>query len=158
MKTLLTVVASAVLFAVGAAAAAQEHGRHAMFTPGEVKWGPAPPSLPAGAQAAVLYGDPAKEGPFALRLRLPKGYAIPPHNHPKPEIVTVISGEFRLGMGPNANRRAVRALGAGGFFAFDPGMTHYAFTDRETVVQLNSVGPWAITYVRSEDDPRTKKR
>jgi hypothetical protein len=63
----------------------------------EIKWGPAPPSIPSGAQAAVLHGDPGKEGLFSLRLKLPKGYALPPHTHPKPEIVTVISGTFRLG-------------------------------------------------------------
>jgi hypothetical protein len=45
----------------------------------EIKWGPAPPSIPPGAQAAVLYGDPGKEGLFSLRLKLPKGYHIPPH-------------------------------------------------------------------------------
>jgi hypothetical protein len=49
----------------------------------EIKWGPAPPSIPSGAQAAVLYGDPGKEGLFSLRLKLPKGYAIPPHTHPQ---------------------------------------------------------------------------
>jgi len=102
----------------------------------------------------VLYGDPTREGPFALRLRLPAGYAIPPHIHPGPEIVTVISGEFRLGMGERADRAAARPLPAGGFFAADPGMAHYAFTDRETVVQLTSVGPWSVQYIRPEDDPR----
>ena len=32
-------------------------------------WGSAPPSLPPGAQATVLLGSPAKEGPFVLRLK-----------------------------------------------------------------------------------------
>ena len=34
-----------------------------------VTWGSAPPSLPPGAQATVLLGSPAKEGPFVLRLK-----------------------------------------------------------------------------------------
>jgi hypothetical protein len=34
-------------------------------------------------------------------------------------------------------------------------MAHYAYADGETVIQLNSIGPWTITYVRDEDDPRT---
>jgi len=31
-------------------------------SPSEVKWGPAPPVVPSGAQAAVLDGDPFKDG------------------------------------------------------------------------------------------------
>jgi quercetin dioxygenase-like cupin family protein len=123
----------------------------------EVKWAPAPPSIPSGAQAAVLYGDPSKEGLFALRLKLPKGYAIAPHTHPKPEIVTVISGTFRLGMGEKADKSKGRALPVGSFFALSPGMAHFAFADEDTVIQLNSTGPWALTYVDPKDDPRNRK-
>ncbi len=65
---------------------------HTILGPQDVKWTKAPTSLPPGAEASVLYGDAGKEGLFVLRLKLPKGYAIPPHTHPKPEIVTVISG------------------------------------------------------------------
>ena len=74
---------------------------HKLIPPQDVKWGPAPPSVPPGAQAAVLYGDPGKEGTFAFRLKLPKDYQIPPHTHPKPEIVTVLSGTARLANGRN---------------------------------------------------------
>jgi quercetin dioxygenase-like cupin family protein len=123
----------------------------------EIKWGPAPPSIPPGAQAAVLHGDPGKEGLFALRLRLPKGYALPPHTHPKPEIVTVITGTFRLGMGEKADKTKGRALPAGSFFALSPGMAHFGFADEDTVIQLNSTGPWSLTYVDPKDDPRNKK-
>jgi hypothetical protein len=50
--------------------------------PGDpVKWGPAPPSLPPGAQAAILPGSPAKKGPFVIRLKFPAGYVAPPHRH-----------------------------------------------------------------------------
>jgi quercetin dioxygenase-like cupin family protein len=104
----------------------------------------------------VLYGDPSKEGLFALRLKLPKGYRLAPHTHPKPEIVTVISGTFRLGMGEIADRSKGQPLSAGSFFGFPPGMAHYAFADDDTVIQLNSTGPWALTYVNPADDPRKK--
>ena len=105
---------------------------------------------------AVLYGDPSKDGPFAMRLKMPKGYAIPPHSHPKPEIVTVILGTFQIGMGDAADKSKVTALPAGGFFGFPPGMTHFAFIDEDTVVQINSNGPWGLTYVNPKDDPRQK--
>ena len=81
-----------VLASFACGAVGQETGEHKVISPLDIKWGPAPPSLPAGAQAAVLYGDPGKEGLFAFRLKVPKGYHIAPHTHPKPEIVTVLSG------------------------------------------------------------------
>lgn len=104
----------------------------------------------------MLYGDPTKAELFALRLKLPSGYHIPPHTHPKPEIVTVISGTFRLGMGETADEGQAEPLSAGSFFALAPGMAHYAYAEEDTVIQLNSTGPWSLTYVNPEDDPRQK--
>ena len=96
--TLLNIAATAVgLAALAGSAVGQETGEHKLISPQDIKWGPAPPSLPPSAQAAVLYGDPGKEGMFAFRLKVPKGYHIAPHTHPKPEIVTVVSGTARLG-------------------------------------------------------------
>ena len=102
----------------------------------------------------MLYGDASKEGPFAMRLKMPSGYKIAPHSHPKPEVVTVISGTFRIGMGDKADPSKLKALPPGSFFAFPPGMTHFAEAEGETVVQLNSIGPWGLTYVNAQDDPR----
>ena len=153
--------AGLVLAASLAAGAAAQHaagGKHPIMTPAEIKWGAGPPSLPAGARAAVLYGDPAKEGMFVMRLRLPRGYRIPPHTHPRPEILTVISGAFHLGTGPSGNPRAARRLPSGSFFALEPGTPHYAHVEQETVVQLSSTGPWTINYVNPADDPRRKAR
>ena len=141
-----------------ASAASPQGGDHKMLGPQDVKWAKAPPSVPPGAEASVLYGDPAKDGLFVLRLKFPKGYALPPHTHPKPEIVTIISGTFILGMGNVADKAKAKPLPAGSFFAFEPGMAHYAFTDEETVVQINSTGPWGVTYVNPKDDPRQKKQ
>jgi len=155
MNRLVFAIAAAGVLAAGAAQA--QTPDHAVVTPGEIKSGPAPAALPKGAEAALLYGDPSKPGPFALRLKAPKGYRIPPHTHPKAEIVTVISGAFRLGMGPGGDPAAAQALPTGSFFALPPGMVHYASADEETVVQLNSEGPWAINYVNPKDDPRRAK-
>ncbi len=76
--------------------------------------------------------------------------------HPKPEIVTGISGTFRLGMGETADRSKAQPMSAGSFVALPPGMVHFAATDEETVIQLNSTGPWSLTYVNPKDDPRKK--
>jgi quercetin dioxygenase-like cupin family protein len=156
--TLLNIVAMTTvgLAALAASAVGQETGEHKLITPQDVKWGSAPPSVPPGAQAAVLYGDPGKEGLFAFRLKLPQGYHIAPHTHPKPEIVTVLSGTARLGMGATADHDKAQVLPASSFFALQPGSEHYFFADEETVIQINSTGPWGINYINPKDDPRTK--
>src|SRR5262245_29364901 len=59
---------------------------HNAFTPAQITWGPPPPTLPPGAQMAVLEGDPgASSGDFTIRAKLPAGYKIAPHWHPKRE-------------------------------------------------------------------------
>ena len=110
---------------------------------------------------AVLYGNPAKDGAFAMRAMramTPKDYCIGPHTHPKPEIVTVLSGTARIGMGEDTDPAETHVLSGGSFFVMEPGMTHYFSTDEDTVVQVNNSGPWVITYVDPKDDPQHKTR
>jgi hypothetical protein len=124
--------------------------------PDQVNWGPGPPSLPSGAKAAVLEGDPKVAGPFTMRLSFPDGYRIPAHSHPAIERVTVIEGTFRVGMGDKFDASALTPLPAGTFAALQPGTRHFAQAQGKTVVQLNGVGPWKLNYVNPADDPRQK--
>jgi quercetin dioxygenase-like cupin family protein len=119
-----------------------------------VKWGPAPPSLPPGAQAAALLGSPAKPGPFVLRLKFPNGFVVPPHRHSKDEFVTVLSGGCAISSGEKLNRAGVKPLSAGSFVHLPAGMPHYAWAVGETVVQINGEGPFDVTYINPADDPR----
>ena len=70
--------------------------------------------------------------------------------------MTVISGTFRVGMGETADASKVHALPVGSLIGIPPGSTHYVSGDEETVVQLNSTGPWSLTYANPKDDPRQK--
>jgi len=79
----------------------------------ETSWKDGPTSLPKGAMIAVLEGDPNQEGPFVFRLKVPDGYRVPPHTHPKTERVTIIAGTFHLGMGEKFDASATQALPAG---------------------------------------------
>jgi hypothetical protein len=63
-----------------------------------------------------------------------------------------------LAVGNVADKNNTKPLPAGSFAAFAPGMAHYAFTDEETVVQINSTGPRGINYVNPKDDPRQKTK
>ena len=127
-----------------------------MFKGDDLKWSPAPASLPAGAEVAILEGDPAKEGPFTMRLKLPAGYKIPPHSHPGVEHVTVISGSFAMGTGEKFDEAAAMTMPAGGFALMKIGTKHFATSKDGCVVQVHGVGPWGITYVNPADDPRKK--
>ena len=129
---------------------------HKLITPNDVKWSPAPPVLPKGVEASVLHGDPTKEGLFVMRLKVPAGGALAPHKHPVNEVVTVISGNFKLGMGETADKSKAKDMPAGSLFSLPPNHPHFAFTDEETVVQISTVGPWGLTYVNPKDDPRQR--
>jgi quercetin dioxygenase-like cupin family protein len=129
---------------------------HTVLAADAVKWGPAPPSLPPGAQAAVLLGNPSQEGPFVLRLKFPSGFTVPPHRHSKDELVTVISGRFAVSAGERLDRASLKPLPAGSFVHLPAGMPHYAWADGEAVVQINGMGPFDVKYVDPKDDPRNK--
>ncbi len=149
--------------AAAAPASAQENGEalhdpgpdeHLVYEADDVQWQDGPASLAPGAEFAVLEGDPTRPGIFTMRIRMPDGYRIDPHWHPKPERVSVVSGTFHLGAGETVDPDATLPLGAGGYTAIPPGMRHWAIAEGETVIQLTSTGPWEITYVRPEEDPR----
>jgi quercetin dioxygenase-like cupin family protein len=155
---LLAVSLGSVSLATCAPSAAYAADAHHTVVPADaIKWGPAPPSLPPGAEAAALLGSPAKEGPFVLRLKFPPGYIVPPHRHSKDEFVTVISGRFAVSHSEKVDRAAMKPLPPGSFVHLPAGMPHYAVAvDVETVVQINGVGPFDVVYVNPADDPRKK--
>jgi quercetin dioxygenase-like cupin family protein len=123
----------------------------------EVKFGPAPPVLPAGAQLAVLFGDPGKKAPFAIRLKMPAGYVIPAHWHSNDEQLTVLSGTFLLSMGDKMDEASTHKLGPGAFHFLPGKMHHSARAADETVLQLQGTGPFDIHYINPADDPTKKK-
>ena len=123
--------------------------------PADLQWRDAP-ALPPGAKVAVLEGDPAKEGFFAMRVKLPDGYRLPPHFHPTHERLTIISGTFHLGHGEKFDKSAARAMPTGAYSSMPPNMRHFAWAEGETIVQVATIGPWGITYVNPADDPRKK--
>ena len=158
MKTSLTastITAALLAFAVSA----QEHGAMGikLHPISKLEWKPGPPSLPKGAQIAVLEGDPSKEGPFVFRVKVPDGYRIAPHTHPKTERVTVIAGTFNIGMGDKFDESATQAMPAGTYGFWEAGMKHFVWVKGETVVQFHGTGPWSIQYLNPADDPRNAK-
>ena len=109
----MNAAAAVVLLAVASHAFAEEH--HVVVPPDKIQWGTAPPVLPAGAEIAVLEGNPAEKGTVVLRLKFPSNYAIPPHWHTMTERITVLSGDFRIGSGDTLDKNASETLTAGGY-------------------------------------------
>jgi quercetin dioxygenase-like cupin family protein len=123
LRLAILAAGTAALFGAAPLNAAEPH--HTVVPADTIKWGAAPPSLPPGAQAAVLLGSPAKEGPFVLRLKFPAGFVIPPHRHSKDEFVTVLAGGFAVAAGDKLDP-AAKPLPAGSFIHLPAGMPHYA--------------------------------
>src|SRR5437016_6234725 len=59
---LFTVLFFASMFCFAQPGQAPKDSGHAMVIPGQTQWQPAAPPLPAGAQVAVLDGDPSQTG------------------------------------------------------------------------------------------------
>jgi hypothetical protein len=129
------------------------------FTPDQVPYGPGPDSVPPGAELAVLEGDPsAQSGDYTVRAKMPDGYVIAPHWHPKRENVTVVSGTLKFGMGDNFDEASMKPFPTGSFAYLEPSMHHYVKAQGETVVQIHGQSPMAFNYVNASDDPRNKKQ
>ena len=127
------------------------------FTPDQVKYGPAPPFVPPGAQLAELEGNPmADSGDYTIRIKMPDGYKIAPHTHPLRENVTIISGTLKVGMGDSFDATKMMSFPAGSFAYLDPTMHHYVAASGETVVQIHGMSPVKFNYINPADDPSKK--
>lgn len=102
----------------------------------------------AGIRTVLLYGDPAKAGPYALEIHVPPNTAIAPHSHRDDRVATVISGAWYFGYGARVAGAPVKPLSAGGFYTEPGAAPHFAFTrDEPAVVRLTGMGPSDTTYV-----------
>src|SRR5262252_7047546 len=127
--------------------------KHA-YTPDSISYGPAPAFVEPGAQLAVLEGNPmGSSGDYTVRLKMPAGYKIAPHWHPKRENVTVISGNFKVGMGDKFEESKMMTFPAGSFAFLDPDMHHYAMASGDVIVQVHGMAPLQFNYVNPADAP-----
>jgi hypothetical protein len=160
-KIYLTAILGGLLFAADLALSVGAHPIPAeknAFTPAEIPYGPAPAFVAPGAQLAVLEGNPgATSGDYTIRLKMPAGYRIAPHWHPKRENVTVISGTFKVGMGDRFDQNTMGTFPAGSFAYMDPDMHHYAMATGDVVVQVHGTAPLQFNYVDPADDPSHNK-
>jgi pimeloyl-ACP methyl ester carboxylesterase len=100
-----------------------------------------------GIRTRLIYGDPAKAGPYVLEIRVPANTRIAPHTHRDDRVATVISGNWYFGYGADRSQARVKALGAGGVYTEPAKAPHFAFTrDVPAVVRLTGIGPSDTDY------------
>jgi hypothetical protein len=118
-----------------------------------LKWGDAPPVLPAGAQMAVVSGNPGKAEMFKIDLKMPADYAVASHWHPTNETVRVLSGKLGYGMSDKLDKGKARWLTPGHQVVMKAKMHHWVFASGPAEIQVSGMGPFQITYVDPSDDP-----
>ena len=116
----IAAAASAILLSGTASSAAEVPLAKRATDPG-LAWGPCPPLFPAGCEITVLHGDPSKPNADAL-LRVPPGYAIPPHSHTSAERMVLVSGKMTV----QYQGHAAVTLEAGDYAYGPAGLPHKA--------------------------------
>jgi quercetin dioxygenase-like cupin family protein len=117
------------------------------LTPDEMKWRSQGVLAAPGLEQVNLVGDPARPGPYTIRIRFPKGYRIPPHTHPDAREVTILSGTYATGYGERFDPAGLKVLPAGSFYTEPANVPHYIEIEQDVVLQVSGTGPSGRKYV-----------
>jgi quercetin dioxygenase-like cupin family protein len=122
--------------------------------PEAVRWSPFP-AFPAEARLSILVGDPTQPGPYVVRVKVPDGVRLMPHEHPEDRIYTVISGVFYIGLGRKFDAERLKAYPPGSLIVLPGNTPHFHWAKSgEYVTQVTAIGPLGIEYFDPKDDPR----
>ena len=77
--------------------------------PENLKW----TTSASGNSTAVLYGDPSKPGLYIVLTKWSPGHMSRPHMHPNDRFITVISGTWWVGWGPEVRSGQHQAHSSG---------------------------------------------
>jgi hypothetical protein len=148
----LRLFAFIMLFSLSAASHAQAPAAIAL-TPDEMTFSTAGLALPGMGQANLV-GDPAKPGPYTIRLRFPDGYKLAPHSHPDAREVTILSGTWLTGYGEKFDAGTLKELPAGSFYTEPANLPHFVQTKGAVLIQVSGTGPSARVFVNAADTPK----
>jgi quercetin dioxygenase-like cupin family protein len=122
--------------------------------PDEIVWRPFD-AFPAGVLLAILVGHPSDPGPYVIRVKVPFGGKLMPHQHPEDRIYTVMSGVFYIGRGDRFDGDQVTAYPPGSVIVLPGNTPHYHWAKSgEYVTQVTAIGPLGLEYIDSKDDAR----
>jgi hypothetical protein len=152
MKTPYATFIKIVPFVIGVLSVSFAQAQQVTAATGDVKWVNAPASLPPGAKLAILEGDLGKPGTLAFRLKLPAGYKLMPHSSPAIDRIVVVSGTFNLGSGEKFDSARMIPLHTG-YVHWPDKSPYFAVAKDETIIEIQGVGPFRVSYVNAGDDP-----
>ena len=120
----------------------------------QLQWGPAPPDFPRVPRAPSSPVTQVRPGPFTVRLDMPDGYEIRPHTHPTSERLRTIEGTVMMGRGKQWDNGKLKAHAKGEEMSLGAQEAHFVRAQGRTILEVESSGPFQITYVNTADDPR----
>ena len=113
------------------------------------------PAFPPSVRLAVFVGEPSDEGPYVIRVRVPRDVKLMPHTHPEDRVYTVISGIFYIGLGERFDADKLQAYPPGTVIILPGNTPHFHWAKSgEYISQINAIGPLGLHYVNAKDDPR----
>ena len=113
------------------------------------------PALPPSVRLAVLVGEPSDEGPYVIRVKVPRDVKLMPHTHPEDRVYTVISGVFYIGLGERFDADKLQAYPPGTVIVLPGNTPHFHWAKSgEYVSQVSAIGPLGLHYLNPKDDPR----
>ena len=112
--------------------------------PDQIPWGPV---NAAGAQSAVVAGDPTKPGFYAVYNKWFKGnHFRRPHFHPNDRYIVVLQGTWWVGTGPKFDPANTTPMPAGSFVTHFGKQVHWdGAKDEDAVLLIMGEGPATST-------------
>ncbi len=143
----LSVVLMAIAITVRAAVAAEPDPAVLSYKlPADLKWNES--AAYPGLRNAVLYGDPSKPGPYAVRNRFSPNSFSRPHFHPHDRFIVVVSGTWWVGTGDKFDPESTKPMPAGSFVVHYANKVHYdGAKNEECEVIIWGDGPGTSTRV-----------
>jgi quercetin dioxygenase-like cupin family protein len=125
--------------------------------PEEIEWKPFP-AFPPSARLAIVVGQPLREGPYTIRVKVPGGVKLMAHSHPEDRIYTVISGIFYIGLGDKFDAEKLQAYPPGSVIILPGNTSHFHWAKSgEYITQVTAIGPLGLEYIDAKDDPRNER-
>jgi quercetin dioxygenase-like cupin family protein len=124
--------------------------------PEEIEWKPFA-AFPPSARLAIVVGEPVREGPYTIRVKLPHGTKMMPHSHPEDRMYTVISGIFYIGLGDKFDAEKLQAYPPGSVIILPGNTSHFHWAKSgEYITQVTAIGPLGLEYIDAKNDPRNQ--
>jgi quercetin dioxygenase-like cupin family protein len=139
------VAAMAATHAAALSAQNMERAAGRVHDPDSLTWRAMGPLM----EQAIVDGNPAATGEFALAIRFKAGGVIQPHWHPNETRVTVIRGDVWVGFGDQADTAHTKTIAAGGFAVVPAEVHHYEGARTDALIIITGAGPLKTTMVNA---------